>query len=111
MAEPDRWPSQPRVFFGLIILVVGAALFFVAQISDPPAVALATLEANGGGEAEADEAEEPELVAVVGVPESYGLKKVRPFKVRARKGSSEAYPCSDCHEDEPINRRDRILRE
>lgn len=111
MAEPARWPNLHRVFFGLIILVVGAALFFVARISPPPVVALATLEANGGGEAEPDEAEEPELVAVAGVPESYGLKRVRPFKVRARKGALEAYPCSDCHEDEPVNRRERVLRE
>ncbi len=34
-----------------------------------------------------------------------------PFQVLARKELLENYPCSDCHEDEPVNRKERRLTE
>lgn len=77
-------------------------------------------EKNGGREAGKTreppaDGEEDEgdflLVAVPGIPRSYGLRTIQPFMVRSRSEALEDFPCSDCHEDEPVNAKERELTE
>lgn len=61
---------------------------------------------------EPDQGEEmASLVEVREIPRSYGLRSIKPFQVFSRSEQLEAYPCSDCHEDEPVNSRERKLTE
>lgn len=39
------------------------------------------------------------------------IQDAPPFSVPSRKEELEMFPCSECHEDEPINRRERKLEE
>ena len=98
--------------FAVVVGVAALALFGQGERLSP--VALAVGENRGGQEAakaEAEEEEELTLVEVRGAPKSYGLRPIKPFTGRARTEVLDDYPCADCHEDEPGNRRERELTE
>ncbi len=112
--------------FGVVIATAVAALYvggsrkatqvFVMvreEQADAGGVAKAMGEAEKkDAQAESEEEEtEPVLVTVESIPRSYGLRAIRPFQVRARTDVLENYPCSDCHEGEPANPRERKLTE
>ena len=63
------------------------------------------------GASKADQAEPPGEGWVTGQQVKYDGKSMIPFTVQERKPELEAYPCEDCHEDEPANPRERKLVE
>ncbi len=131
--------SQLNWKFGLLFLLLAVFLSFLflpSSLFTPhaPNAAEPGAKKSAAGQAEkktgqvADEEEDDETTEVIDLvraglfkesPRSIQGRTVRgqtissvpPFRVLRRKGSLENYPCSDCHEDEVANPKERELTE